>query len=80
LPEKFDEQLLLASNALESTQEGYQQRVKLLQHFFNEIVTRCQADGLYGDKPVNEAFIRQHDEPGRDWNMDAWNKQHSQRR
>jgi len=80
LPEKLDEQLLLATNALEGTQDGYQQRVKLLQHFFNELVTQCQADGLYGDRPVNEAFIRRHDEPGRDWNMAEWNKQHRERK
>jgi len=80
LPGEFDEQLLLATNSLENTQGGYQQRVKILQHFFNELVTKCQSDGLYGDKPANEAFIRQHDGPGRDWNMDEWNKQHKERR
>jgi hypothetical protein len=80
LPEVFDEQLLLATNALGGTQDGYQQRVRLLQHFFNELVTKCQADGLYGDRPVSEAFVRQHDEPGRDWNMNEWSKQHSERR
>ena len=79
LPEKFDEQLFLATNALEVTQDGYQQRVKILQHLFNELVTKCQVDGLYGEKPVNEAFIRQYEEPGRDWNMDEWNRKHNHR-
>jgi predicted nucleotidyltransferase len=80
LPEKFDDELLLATNALDVTQDGYQQRVMVLQHSFNELVAKCQADGLYGDKPVNEAFIRQHDEPGRAWNMNEWNKRHRESR
>jgi len=79
LPEKFDEQLLLATNALSVTKEGYQQRVTLLQQFFNELVTKCQQDGLYGSDTVSEAFIRQHDEPGRNWNIDEWNKKHRER-
>ena len=79
LPEKFDEQLLLATNALSITQDGYQQRVTILQHFFNELVTKCQQDGIYGGDPVSEAFIRQHAEPGRNWNMEEWNKKHKER-
>jgi hypothetical protein len=27
-----------------------------------------------------EAFIRSHDEPGRAWNMDEWNRKHAERR
>jgi hypothetical protein len=80
LPEKLDEELLLATNALEVTKAGYQEREKLLQQLFNELVTQCQAEGLYADQPVNEAFIRQYDEPGRDWNMDAWNQKHQERK
>src|SRR5215216_4922626 len=37
LPEKFDEQLLLTTNALSVTKDGYQQRVTILQRFFNEL-------------------------------------------
>ena len=76
LPQQFDEQLLLATNALSVTKDGYQQRVTILQHFFNELVSKCQQDGIYGGDAVSEAFIRQHDEPGRSWNMDEWNKKH----
>ena len=79
LPERFDEQLLLATNALSVTKDGYQQRVATLQHFFKELVTECQQAGLYGSHAVSEAFIRQHDEPGRNWNMDEWNKKHRER-
>jgi hypothetical protein len=80
LPEKLDEELLLATNALEVTQAGYQKRVTLLQQIFNELIIQCQTDRLYADKPVNEAFIRQYEEPGRNWNMDAWNQKHRERK
>jgi predicted nucleotidyltransferase len=79
LPVKFEQQLFLATNALSETQDGYQQRVILLRNFLDELVARCQQDGLYNDNPVSEAFIRRHDEPGRDWNMDEWNQKHKER-
>lgn len=80
LPEKFDRQLILATNALSVTKAGYQQRVTVLQDYFDELVSKCQQDGIYGVKAVSEAFIRRHDEPGRNWNMDEWNKRHSERK
>jgi hypothetical protein len=79
LPEKFNEQLILATNALSVSKVGYQERVILLRHFFNELVTKCQQDGLYRGEAVSEAFIRRHDEPGRNWNMEEWNKNHKER-
>jgi hypothetical protein len=80
LPGKFQEQWLPAANALSATQDGYRQRVALLRQFFDELVAKCQLEGLYGPNPVNEAFIRSHDEPGRDWNMKAWNQRHRERK
>ena len=79
LPEKFDEQLILATNALSLTKDGYQHRVRILQYFFKALMTKCRQDGIYGDDAVSEAFIRQHDEPGRNWNMDEWNQKHEER-
>ncbi len=79
LPEKFDTHLTLATNALSVTKAGYEKRVTLLRRFFNELVAKCQQDGLFGCNAVSEAFIRQHDEPGRDWNMVEWNKKHRER-
>ena len=79
LPERFDEQLILATNALSVTKDGYQRRVTTLQHFFNELMTKCRQDGIYSADGVSEAFIRQHDEPGRNWNMDEWNQKHKER-
>jgi hypothetical protein len=80
LPERFEEQVLLATNALSVTQDGYQQRLTILRHFFDELVVKCQQDRLYGLNVVDEAFIRQNDEPGRDWNMEEWIRSHRQRR
>lgn len=80
LPARFEEQLLFATNALSATHEGYQQRVSLLRHFFDEVVAQCQQDKLYGANVVGEAFIRLHDEPGRNWNMEEWTRLHQQRR
>ena len=79
LPKKFDEQLLMLTNALTETKEGYLERAKSLKRCFEEVVEICQQDGLYGNKAVNEAFIRLYDEPGRDWNMYEWNKKHKDR-
>lgn len=79
LPERFEAQLLLATNALSMTKAGYEERVKAILHCFGELVAKCQRDGLYGANAVSEAFIRQHDEPGRDWNMAEWNKKHQER-
>jgi hypothetical protein len=79
LPKKFDDQLLKLTNALTETKEGYLERAKSLKRCFAELVGICQQDGLYGNNPVNEAFIRQNDEPGRDWNMAEWNRKHKSR-
>jgi hypothetical protein len=79
LPERLEEHVLLATNALSVTHDGYQQRLAVLRHFFDELVVTCQQDGLYGSNAVAEAFIRQNDEPGRDWNMVEWNKKHMER-
>ena len=79
LPEIFDEHLLQLTNALTETKEGYQERANSLNLCFEEVVVICQQDGLYGNNAVNEAFICQYDEPGRDWNMDEWNRKHKSR-
>jgi len=79
LPEKFDEQVILATNAISMTKDDYQQRAMVLHQFFDELVTQCQQDKIYGGNAVSEAFIRRHDEPGRDWNMNEWNKKHRER-
>lgn len=79
LPQNFGEQLLKLTNALTQTKEGYLERAESLQDCFEEVVALCRQDGLYGENAVNEAFVRLYDEPGRNWNMDEWNKIHNSR-
>jgi predicted nucleotidyltransferase len=79
LPDGFEEKILPAMNALSVTQDGYQKRLAVLRDFLDELTCKCQQDGLYGANVFEEAFIRQHDEPGRDWNMEEWTQLHQQR-
>jgi predicted nucleotidyltransferase len=79
LPDGFQEHVLHATNALSASHDGYRQRLALLQTLATGLIDCCQQDGLYGENPVSEAFIRQHDEPGRNWNMAEWNQRHDQR-
>jgi hypothetical protein len=58
LPKKFNEQLLMLTNALMETKEGYMERAKSLKHCFDELVAICQHDGMYRDRAVSEALIR----------------------
>lgn len=59
--------------------EGFRERAKTLGHIYQEILNRLIDERIYGDGPVSEAFIRSHEEPGRAWNMDDWNKKHQER-
>lgn len=55
---------------------AYLHRAEVLRGLFQDLTQRLIADGLYGDDIISEAFIRGHEEPGRAWNMDEWNKKH----
>lgn len=59
--------------------DGYIPQVGVLRTMFEALVGRLVADGDYGDDLVGEASIRGHEEPGRAWNMDAWNEKHRSR-
>ena len=78
LPQNFEGQLLQGMNALSPDQDGYQKRVAVLRRFHQELIIKCQQDGVYGENALDEAFIRQYEEPGRNWNMDEWNRLHQQ--
>jgi hypothetical protein len=80
LPQGFGERVLTALNAPGHDETAYYERVRALRALFAEIVARLVAEGLYGEDPIGEAFVRRHDEPGRAWNMDAWNREHGARR
>ncbi|HEY1013065.1 MAG TPA: nucleotidyltransferase domain-containing protein [Herpetosiphonaceae bacterium] len=60
-------------------QASYERRVAGLRDLMDEVLAHLQAEGVYGDDPIGEAFIRSHEEPGRAWNMAAWNDQRQQR-
>ena len=74
LPENFEERVLTAANAPALDEDGYQARVASLRALFNEVLAYLIARGDYSPTPVDQAFIRRSEEPGRAWNMDEWNK------
>jgi hypothetical protein len=41
---------------------------------FHELLDQVVANGDYSYAPVDQAFIRSSEEPGRAWNMAEWNK------
>ena len=73
LPENFNERILQATNAPSLDQKGYMARVEALRSLFDDLLDRFIADGLYSAAPIDQAFIRSHEEPGYAWNMDEWN-------
>lgn len=79
LPGDFDQHIMTAAISTGHDRTAYLVRAEALRHLFTQLVDRLVADGLYGEDPDSEAFIRGHDEPGRAWNMDAWNERHSTR-
>lgn len=73
LPENFKERVLQAVNAPGLDYKGYMARVETLKSLFDDLLDRFVAEGLYSAAPIDQAFIRSHDEPGYAWNMDDWN-------
>jgi hypothetical protein len=74
LPDDYERRMLFAMNGPSLDEDGYAERVNMLREISNEIVTKLQQEGIYGEDPASEAFIRTHDEPGRAWNMQEWNQ------
>lgn len=66
-----------AGGALDHT--GYRTRWNALAEVTQRILEHVSSDPRYGDDPIFAAFLRQHDEPGRAWNMAEWNERHSSR-
>lgn len=79
LPEDFERRVVAAMVAPDQDYSGYLQRAALLHGLFQALLQQLSADGLYGEQPIDEAFVRSHEEPGRAWNMDAWNVEHDKR-
>jgi hypothetical protein len=77
LPVGFTSRVQGASSSSSFDQAGYLNRVDHLRGLFQDLIHRLVTDGEYGDDAISEAFIRSHNEPGRAWNMDEWNKKHA---
>lgn len=80
LPEGFADRLPGAMLAASLDRAGYVSRVACLQGLFQDLIDRLVRGDEYGEDVIGEAFIRSHDEPGRSWNMEEWNRVHAQRR
>ncbi|MCZ7670612.1 MAG: hypothetical protein M5U34_27395 [Chloroflexi bacterium] len=80
LPEGFQEKAANAATASGLDFAAYQQRVDILQTFFQLLLTKLIDEGDYPAMPVDQAFVRQHQEPGRAWNMEEWQIIHRVRR
>ncbi len=74
LPKNFAERALTAANAPNLDYEGYEARIAALCSLFDEMLQQFVANGDYTHVPIDQAFIRQSEEPGRAWNMEEWSK------
>ena len=79
VPTDIETRLLRAANAPSLDRAGFSAQAEALRGLSREILDRLKSDGVYGDDPGSEAFIRRNDEPGRAWNMDEWNTKHETR-
>lgn len=76
LPHNFETRVLTAQNAPSLDFAGYAARFETLRALLDELLARLTTTGDYGDEPIDEAFVRSHDEPGRAWNMQEWMQRH----
>lgn len=74
LPEAFEAQVLTAVNAPNLENDGYTIRAQTLRDLFTKLLSQLVTNGDYSNTPIDQAFIRSHEEPGRAWNMEEWNK------
>ena len=58
---------------------SYGARLANLRQLFAQLQEQLITNGDYSHVPVDQAFIRTHDEPGYAWNMDEWNMVCAQR-
>lgn len=80
LPDKFKEHLLVAMAGAGHDRAGYDARAKTLGILFRLVLAHALELNIYKQDPIGEAFIRSHDEPGRDWNMAEWVERRAFRR
>ncbi|QSO46710.1 nucleotidyltransferase domain-containing protein [Alicyclobacillus mengziensis] len=79
-PRSFEEHGLSAIVAMFDDYEGYKARAYTMSRIFDEMLDQLIVDGTYQSAdPVGEAFIRNHEEPGRAWNIRDWMQKHNNR-
>ena len=71
--------MLVAANAPSLDEAGYIARAAMLTELFQELLVELTNSGDYSEMPVDQAFIRQHQEIGIAWNMEEWNLFHKMR-
>lgn len=76
LPDGFHEHIPTAANPPSLDKAGYLARRDSLRALFQALLAQLSSSGEYSHAPVDQAFIRSHQEPGRAWNMDDWNSLH----
>jgi predicted nucleotidyltransferase len=74
LPENFAQRALTAANPPNLNYEGYEARIAAIRSLFEEMLQQFVENGDYTHVPIDQAFIRHNEEPGRAWNMDEWSK------
>lgn len=74
LPPDFETRVLTAVTPPNLTYDGYLARTAVLRSLYADLLTQLVANGDYSQAPVDQAFMRLHEEPGRSWNIDEWNK------
>ncbi|MEM7537986.1 MAG: nucleotidyltransferase domain-containing protein [Chloroflexota bacterium] len=77
LPEQFEDRILTAAHPPSHDYNGYLARIEMLKSLHQDVLTQLVADSTYESDDTESVFIRVHDEPGRAWNMDAWNERHT---
>lgn len=80
LPEGFQEKAANAATSSGLDFAAYQLRIEILQTFFQLLLNKLIEDGDYSAMPIDQAFVRQNQEPGRAWNMEEWQIIHRVRR
>ena len=71
LPRDFSDRVLTAANGPGLDQSGFNQRAEMLSARWLK-----PDNGDYSAAPVDQAYIRSREEPGRPWNLEEWNKFH----
>lgn len=75
LPVNHEAHLLIAQHAPSLDEAGYYAQVDALAGLFHDCITHLQAEGVYGDDPISEAFVRSTaGDPGRVWDLQAWSE------